>query len=222
MRFLGMIFAAFLFLIGCSSLSVAPVMNDPKIVYRINSTTGYLPLERVKLECAVKLLNRVVNTVDFQQRVLDASFTEMGGYKNWQILAKMVSGRVVDLNFIMYESKKSNIIAYVYFVVPNKIWMNRKYEYMSELNIAATILHESMHLHGFRHDKKWDTSVPYHIEDLFIESARLAFLYNSYEGECLNEGISDFSYLYPQQGSREVGGEVPVCSGTKFHPGQRP
>lgn len=184
------------------SCAVAPAqLSEVPVHFRIASTNNFDNQEKLMLEDAMVVLNETVNTDAFKRNLLNATFTENGGDSDDVILSKLQKGlpiwggNSIDMNFIMYTDSKSDIIAYMYPMVPHKVWVNRAH-LTDKFELAATVLHETMHHLGYQHLGKWETSVPYHIEDVLRDSFDFSTWYNSQEEYPSNyESIPDSCHL---------------------------
>ena len=158
------------------------------LAVKINAAHNFTPVELVKLTNAAKLLERVVNSTEFKDRVLTYKFSSAAGLTNEQIYNLIMSGKEVlsptedheiDIDIMMYYSIKG-VIGYTY---PNvlRTWVNRRFfKNFSSANIAGNLIHEWAHKVGFDHDffntKQRPYSVPYALGYLVEELGRVPML----------------------------------------------
>lgn len=143
-------------------------INDLKVM--INSREGFTQAEIEKHEVSCKMLESVVNTHEFMQRMLALKLTNTKGLANHEIYLMIRAGAEVlqpevdheiDVHVVIYHASNKT----VGYTKPStiKTWVNRKffagYEYAE---VACNIFHEWLHKLGFDHvSAREHTSVPY-------------------------------------------------------------
>jgi len=149
---------------------------------KINNATNFTAVELVKLKTAAAILEKVVNSVEFKDRILSRQpFANNEGLTNQQIYDLIQTGKEIlspeedheiDVDITMYW-KWGSVIGYTY---PNtlKTWINRRfYKQFDAVGIAGNIMHEYLHKMGFDHDfyntAKRPNSVPYAVGYLVEE-----------------------------------------------------
>ncbi len=138
-------------------------------------------IQREKIEAAALIIEKILATEEFRNRVLnykfngETTFANNNGLSNRQIYDRILIGaealypvknNALDVEIeLIYEN--SNTIGYTY---PNstRIWMNLKYfNTYTPREIAANLMHEWLHKLGFNHATSPTTersySVPYAI-----------------------------------------------------------
>jgi hypothetical protein len=153
------------------------------LTVKINSANNFTAVELVKLKSAAVLLEQVVNSQDFKERVLTYPFINTDGLTNQQIYNLIMSGREVlnnavdnelDIDVTMYYSLRG-VIGYTY---PNilRTWMNRRFfKKFNAAGVASNLAHEWCHKIGFDHSFYYTNnrknSVPYAIGYMVEELA---------------------------------------------------
>ncbi len=155
----------------------------------INSAKNFNDTQAAHLEASRDLLERIVNSEEFKQRVLhftyqgQETFVQNNGLSNLQVYNKILeaaeqlptpteANHVIDLSVQLYTSSYfgRNVVGYTDPSVPT-IFMNT-YFYNSATpgNSAGNMMHEWMHKIGFDHDynstARRPYSVPYAIGDI--------------------------------------------------------
>lgn len=127
------------------------------------------PDETKKIKQGVALLNKVLATETFKQKVLKTAFTETNGMSSAQIY-KLMCAKVVkiDVNVFMgtyYQNHISKTIGYE--DQPGVVNINR-YFVAEASEFADNIIHEALgHSLGFSHYGVYATSVPYQLNDIY-------------------------------------------------------
>ncbi len=153
---------------------------------RIESATNFNSSDLKKLERIVEIVDAVVNSTTFRDRVLNFTyknqkrFYQNGGLNNEQIYTALMSGmekfpspsvadQTMQVNIRLFAPSffQRNVIGYTR---PNTkiISINRNFFRKSkEYDIAGNLVHEYLHKIGFSHDTYYsrarDSSVPYAI-----------------------------------------------------------
>lgn len=158
--------------IFASAVSAQPVLR-----VSITPSSQFDSVRKEKLLRAGELLERVVNSSEFAERVVGhlyrgaARYVQNEGLTNEQVLERIRLGqetlngredRTIDLEVDLYYTRK-NVIGYTY---PNvsTIWSNRRYfDAFTEAEIAANLMHEWLHKIGFDHDFKKTRRRPYSV-----------------------------------------------------------
>jgi hypothetical protein len=149
--------------------------------------------EMGKLMDAICILSYVMNSDEFRERVLGATFstTKLSNSSIYKIIMNanealdgvadtfgMDHGddNEMDLVLSIYSSRFSRVIGYV---LPEsiRIYINRKFfSYFKPWNVAGNLAHEGTHLLGFGHTSVSDSeSVPYLIGDIVAELGEKCF-----------------------------------------------
>jgi hypothetical protein len=164
----------FLPFIALIILSFIPDIPPPKVEFRVTQSHFYTQRDQKLLAKAIPLLNKTVNSPEFQERFLAANFTETNGLTNRQVLKVLLNGldkaHHVDLRLIEYYNSDSDVIGFVRYDIPGTIFQNRHYMW-NEYAMASNLLHESLHLLGFDHldEKQLYSTVPYRAQQIFLE-----------------------------------------------------
>lgn len=145
-----------------------------KIRIQIHGLGNFTEKEQAKLYKAVRLGNKVLNSMEFRDMVSNYTFSEHRGMTGKQIWEMICTGKDlynpmvdndIDVFVTMYENFWTGTIGYT-FPETFKTWMNRKFfRSYNEAQILGNVLHEAMHNFGFDH-KNNETkleSVPYKI-----------------------------------------------------------
>lgn len=155
------------------------------MIVDVHGLVGFSDAEKkVFMEKVVPLLEKVVNSDEFKERVLEYSyfgnkgFVDNRGLARPAIYRRFISGadkfntaedQDLDLFLSIFYSRRSTI-GYTY---PStfKTWVNRRFfswwlkSDTGRCNIIGNIVHEYMHNLGFDHAVRWnklrDHSVPY-------------------------------------------------------------
>jgi len=152
----------------------------PAEAAQFSSTVKYTNFEAAdkdKVENALSMIQRVVRTAAFRNRVLNhtyggkKTFVDNNGLTNEQIYLKFLAGaetlkptvdHEMDLELELYYASTSTV-GYTYANV-TKIWMNTKYfdQYDPE-EVARNLFHEWTHKLGFSHASSATASRPYSV-----------------------------------------------------------
>lgn len=143
----------------------------------IEASPAFDGARRERLLRGAELLERVVNSPEFEKAVLEATydgargFADSQGLSNAQILERIriakerLNGRedgVLNLEVDLYYTRR-NVVGYTY---PNvsKIWVNTRYfDRYAPAQIAANLMHEWLHKIGFEHDFRSTAKRPYSV-----------------------------------------------------------
>lgn len=158
------------------------------ITVQLQRARGFSVLEREKLDRALLLVEKVLNSDEFRNEVVNFKnyndqfeFHQNGGRSNQQVYETIMTAaeqfpKVTDPDQQMnldlkvyvpkwYDLQGQNVIGYT---APTymTIYMNRKfYRNYSEANVVGNLVHEWTHKLGFDHDfnynSKRDFTVPY-------------------------------------------------------------
>lgn len=150
-------------------------------------TQDFAEDKEVKLNDAVERILLVINSVEFQERVLnheyqgEKTFVDNKGMSNEEIYqaileaAETLNGEIdeeIDLDLTLYYANNSTV-GYTY---PNteRIWINDKFFSVNSLGkIAGNLIHEWTHKLGFEHDfrstARRQYSVPYGVGNIIQE-----------------------------------------------------
>jgi hypothetical protein len=186
---------------GTVSTPSAPVVEAPVeqpsnqdtstggVIVVINSATNFNSDQLAHLEASRALLERIVNSEEFKQRVLHFNFNgqeafyQNNGLSNLQIYNKIMAAaeelpkmtaanQTIDLTVQLYTSSwfGRNVVGYTN-PDTSTIYMNTYfYNYATPGGTASNMMHEWMHKLGFDHDYRSTTnrpySVPYAIGDI--------------------------------------------------------
>lgn len=178
----------------------SPVKNLTVVVH---SRKNFSPAEVAKHETAMKMLEVVLNSVEFKYRLLDRKLVRTNGMTNLQVYELIMTGAEklapdsdyeMDLWVDMYQSNFSKVIGYT---TPKELWthLNRKFfSGYSYAEIACNAFHEWLHKIGFDHVSAKDyDSVPYAlgylVEEMIKEMVRgTEWTPLKYEGTGYNQG----------------------------------
>ncbi len=152
-----------------------------------NRLQGFTPAEREKLQRAAELVERVVNSPEFRQAVLDKThggerrFANAGGMSNEEIYAAILAAKEnhtsaadgeidLDLTLRNFSFFQRNVVGYTYESTP-EITMNRRFfSQYTPAEIAGNMVHEWLHKLGFDHDFRSTSqrphSVPYAVGEI--------------------------------------------------------
>ena len=144
--------------------------NGDILKVQLHSTTGFTNKEIEKLNSAIGLLVRVVNSFEFKLAVLNTPLERTNGLTNREVYNKIMSGQDkygesdndLDIKITMYYSSK-RVIGYTY-KGGLRSFINRRYFRIYGLDkIVENLIHEAMHNIGFTHKKRKYSldSVPY-------------------------------------------------------------
>lgn len=173
--------------IGLFMCGTAWTEDSVPITARVVSAVGFGKSARTKLDQALSLLTKVLNSEEFKESVTE--FTYLGkpqfvqaGMSNEAVYQALLNAsenfkpgidHIADFDLRLYTPpwyKKWSVVGYTY---PNgsTIHMNRYYFDSFEVwEIAANLVHEWCHKLGFAHDykrtKRRPFSVPYAIGDI--------------------------------------------------------
>lgn len=148
----------------------------------INSATNFNSSQLAHLEESRALLERIVNSEEFKQRVLHFTFNgqeafhQNNGLTNLQIYNKIMAAaeelpkvtpanQVIDLTVQLYTSSwfGRNVVGYT-SPDTSTIYMNTySYNYATPAGTASNMLHEWLHKLGFDHDYYSNSSRPYSV-----------------------------------------------------------
>lgn len=148
--------------------------------FRTNlSLVNFDLLEREKVLAAALLIEKIIATEEFRDRIFEhtvggkKTFSNNNGLTNKQIYDRILLGaetlfpvknNAMDVELeLIYED--STTVGYTY-PSSTRIWMNRKYfERYTTREVAANLMHEWLHKLGFDHahspTPERSTSVPY-------------------------------------------------------------
>lgn len=137
---------------------------------RIHAMSQLSTSEQEKIKRALKSAEPVLDSINWESKMLRASFKESKGYSNQQIINMIRSGshdggsadQVIDINMIGFY-KLNNIVGYTY-LGSLKQWINRHYLNKYDFaDIFHHVMHETMHRSfRFKHSTaRAQSSVPY-------------------------------------------------------------
>jgi hypothetical protein len=159
------------------------------------STKGFSSSQKEKLNQAADLMERVMNSEEFHQAVLNHEFNGQKGFANVpagmtneRVYQKIMAGRetynetedsVATLSVVLYKPafyKKWNVVGYTYPgnypIYTNKYYFNT----FTAAQIAGNLTHEWLHKIGFEHDfnrtAQRPDSIPYAIGEIVIFLAK--------------------------------------------------
>ncbi|MBY0517518.1 MAG: hypothetical protein K2P81_11445 [Bacteriovoracaceae bacterium] len=140
--------------------------------------TNFSSADMDKVQAALELIQRVVRSKEFRNRVIGHSyqgvqqFVDNNGLTNEQIYTKLLEGSEqltpgvdyqMDLELELYANYSTSTVGYTN---PNtlRIWMNRKFfdQYVPE-EVARNVFHEWTHKLGFDHDSRSTARRPYSV-----------------------------------------------------------
>lgn len=142
-----------------------------KIKIELKEHKNFKKCELAKYKKGLDLLQMIINSRQFKERVLAASFTETNGMSSEEIYSYLISGQnkfydEVDHNLEIYTSMYFSWKRVVGYTYPSTVWtwLNRRvFRKMKPSSIASNCLHEYAHNCGWGHKKKKSTSVPYQL-----------------------------------------------------------
>ena len=172
---------------GEDSLEVGETFHGtdvPASAYYFDANIDFFkttPQDEEKFEEAIKMIKRVVSSLEFKERVLNhtyngvKTFVDNGGLSNAQIYKIILEGaetlnkiknNTMDMEIELYYADTSTV-GYTRSNSP-RVWVNSKYFYtFSTSGVATNLMHEWLHKLGFRHGSFYtpsrDYSVPYAI-----------------------------------------------------------
>lgn len=141
-----------------------------KLKVDVNSLRGFSVAQRTKINSALDLLIKILNSQEFKNAFLKLTFTSNEGRSNEQIYSMLMSGGTdlgptdgdLDIDLTYYYSRWSRVIGYG---LPNTIrtWINGKFlNSMNVYELAGHLGHEYTHKLGFIDPAKQQVlSVPY-------------------------------------------------------------
>ncbi len=162
---------------------------EPAKPLRVNlgEVNGFSTAERQKLDQAVAIVEKVLNSPEFKKAVLEKTwkgerqFADNGGMTNEQIYEAILQAKEnftaeadgeVDLELTIkkFGFFQRNVVGYTYESTP-EITLNRSFfTSYTPAEIAGNLVHEWLHKIGFGHDfkstAKRPDSVPYAIGEL--------------------------------------------------------
>jgi hypothetical protein len=130
--------------------------------------------EKQNIIQAVELLNKVLASETFHQKVLNREFTETEGLTNAQIYDKFREKAVViDINVFTGSYVQNHVYRTVgYETVPGVVNINR-YFVSTPYQFADNIIHEAIgHSTGFSHLGLKSSSIPYQLNGIFEECVK--------------------------------------------------
>jgi len=177
----------------CSFAADGLLAEHGPLKVNLLSLTDFTPAEKTKMYQAAEVLERVVNSEEFRQAVLNFTydgkkqFVDNKGMTNEQIYETIRRGNEVligkddetmDYDLTLYTPpfwKKRTVVGYTYGNTL-RIWVNRYYFTDYTLaEVAANLAHEWCHKIGFDHDfqrtARRPYSVPYAVGNLVGELA---------------------------------------------------
>lgn len=156
------------------------LVSTGRLVVVPESLVGFDGEKGVKIESAMRLLEEVVNSEEFKEKVLnfknkkgERAFASNNGLTNEQIYARFMDGREtlqpdtqLEMNFFLklYNKPWSRVIGYT-SANTNVININWKYFKSNPVHsVAANLAHEWVHKIGFGHRSASEhDSAPYAI-----------------------------------------------------------
>lgn len=141
---------------------------------------NFTEADKVKVYKAVEILETVMNSQEFKERIYNFTFKgqktfhQNNGLSNKDIYAQLMTGEevlmpnsvgIMNFDLSLYRSKNpwSKVKGYT---KPDtmRIWMNKKYFRQSSwtsINVAGNMAHEWVHKMGFGHDYRHNADRPY-------------------------------------------------------------
>jgi len=176
------VFSGFLFFSGKDLTARAQGLAEALTV-NLHSAKYFDQQDYDHLQTAIQLVETVVNSAEFKDRVLnftyngEKTFVQNNGLTNEQIYELMMKGaekypqqtpedHMMDFELELYTPKwyqSKNVIGYTNQNVLT-IWINRLiYKKTETYKIAMNLVHEWMHKMGFDHDYKNTARRPYSV-----------------------------------------------------------
>jgi hypothetical protein len=131
--------------------------------------------ERAMIDAAYRDVNVMLASQEFRDRVLGMDCTETRGQTSQQIYNLLVQRSPILVHFTMFTGgfRQNHVWHTVGFeddARPETCFANRHFVSTKEV-CASLILHETMHILGFRHDGNKFSSVPYTMNRIYDEAA---------------------------------------------------
>lgn len=164
-----------------------------KLAVKPIKTDGFSGSNLIKLQAAFEIINRIVNSVEFKDRIINfknkngkREFASNKGLSNEEIYQIFMDGREIllpdtpgemNLYLKLYHNRFSRVIGYT-SPKTNLIHINFKYfKNYSPQDVASNLVHEWVHKLGFDHKSaKEHDSVPYAIgyivDDIYLKMAK--------------------------------------------------
>jgi hypothetical protein len=144
-----------------------------KIPHVILGTLDCFEKEKVIVYQAFEMLNIVLASETFKQKVLSAKFTETNG-KSSQGIYSLLCAQAIKIDIVVftgsfYQNRVVHTIGYE--TVPGVVNINRYYV-TTPFEFADNIAHEICHSIGFSHLQVKETSVPYVMNTIFEECVK--------------------------------------------------
>jgi len=172
------------------SETLLPLMALParELSIKVNAA-NFTAAQNVKIKAAASLLEKVVNSYEFREKVLDFQYLGQSQFastnlSNNNVYQKIMTGKeqlslvedkTLNLELRPYYTWRS-VVAYT-TPQSTQVNFNTKYlNYYTAADIAKTIMHEWLHKIGFNHDynvtSRRPYSVPYGIGEIVKTLAR--------------------------------------------------
>lgn len=138
------------------------------MIIDIEKSTGFSEAGKKKLIEAQGILNEVLDSEIFCQKVLAAKFTQTK-LSNPEILMLMRADKLVRVS--RYYKWWSRVVGYV-SGAKDRINVNGKFfDSNTAVEAASNLLHEYAHIQGFSHyQKPWTYTVPYQMNRILEET----------------------------------------------------
>lgn len=157
------------------------IISGRRLTVTVHSRDNFTQDEVQKHTTAAQLLEKIVNSKEFQVRMMAMRLTSTNGLSNYDVWSKILTGSEIlspeedgdiDVHVEVFSSPFSKVIGYTKENTI-KTWINRKFfDRMSPADIAGNMFHEWLHKVGFDHvSEKESTSVPYALGNLVVEMA---------------------------------------------------
>lgn len=140
-------------------------LGYPQVV--IGSITSQSTEEYKMAEAAIELLNRVLKTEVFKNRLISTPMTETNNLNNEAIYA-LLSKRFYKINveFFTGTFRQNYIYHTVGYDVGNGVTYCNRFFVKDPETLSSLLMHELMHKLGFKHNKIKSTSVPYQMNKI--------------------------------------------------------
>jgi len=179
-RILVLLFLLVIFFIVFLIQSVNTLETNLKVPQEILLSHPEIQIERIEakdqeeskmIQSGGILANKLLASTCFKDMLREMRFTETRGLKNEEIY-DYLRAKPIKLNVQVYSGNfiENDILGVIGFftpLYPEYIFQNRHY-IVNSYEAAPNILHEAMHLMGFRHNGALESSVPYGMDALFF------------------------------------------------------
>lgn len=172
--------------------TVAPEPSNDRLRVNLASLTGFSASQREKVKAAAAIVERVLNSAEFRERVLNFRYNGQNKFVSTDLTPAEVYAKIQAAQEYFIQSadgvaqmclnlytppfyKKWSVVGYTYPNDPH-VYMNSYYfNSYAPKDVAANMTHEWLHKIGFDHDFNANAarpySVPYALGSLVAELA---------------------------------------------------